>query len=1059
MSATTLRRLLAALFFVSGLSSLILESVWVRMMILVFGSTTFAISTVLTAFMGGLALGSWLAGRRAERLANPRRALAIYGLLELGIGLYSLALPAVMEALPSAHAALWGSLQTTYYLYALLRFLLAATLLLIPTVAMGATLPVLARFYCVADDPTAAGKSVGSLYAINTFGAVLGVFLAGFVLLPTIGMRATNLSACLADLALAGLAYLLWRTAEGGEQTRPDTDDDAPQPVRPASLLSRVTLFSLVLSGAISMVYQIAWTRALSLVIGSSTYAFSLILICFLLGLAGGAAIYAQRHTANPDQASNLSLIHLLVALTAFAGISFIDRFPALLLAILKTTVISPHSLFMIQFLLAGVIIIIPTLFMGMLFPAVIRIYADGGQTSAARTTGDVYAVNTLGSILGSFSGGFLLIPLLGLQVTLNAMVLLGLCLAALFGLFAARRRARFTLLAAAALLAALSLGLGRPWDLKVMSSGVFRISRYADVIQDLGQEPTLAKDTPQQREQDRWRQTARRLVTPALVFDTGYERQVSHRLIEHREGITTTVGITRSVDESLSAEACWVRHALLVNGKVDASLSVLHPRPGRGCIALREGPLPSAGVSISASGDTETQILSGLLPIALHRGEAPPQDALVIGWGSGITLGAALQSPLKRLVAVELELEVVRSTGVFEPHNHIPQRDPRLSLINDDGRNYLSRSPRRYDVIISEPSNPWIAGCGNLFTREFFQLVRSRLKRGGVYLQWLQAYEISPQNVWSILGTLADEFGTIHVFSPVRASSDLLIVAQERPGISLSWEKIQRRMSEGDTSAELERIGILNPGDLLVRLIASTATVQEVSRGAPRNTDDNARIEFATPKDLVNYHAFSPAEITGTLRGKQSALGQILPLTDQDRESLCWAALRAGRLKDARLLPAAKSSPGRSGCHATAALLQEEISAPTAVQVQRLLAGDPRAPEILRALASPEDVVNRLHRTFQPPGDQALPFALLGHSLATQQAQNDLTRRDSLLYLLAASLAVKLRPEDAPRYPPLRRLLARQYWSYAQFRRAVKTLTNAPLELPAAGSSPRSVE
>ncbi len=544
MSPQALRRLLAALFFVSGLSSLILESVWVRMMILVFGSTTFAISTVLTAFMGGLALGSWISGQRADRLSNPRRALLIYGLLELGIGLYSLALPAVMEALPAAHAALWGSVHASYYLYALLRFVLASTLLLIPTVAMGATLPVLARFYCVEDGAAAAGKGVGSLYAINTFGAVLGVFLAGFVLLPTIGMWATNLTACLADLALAALAYGLWRMEEDAPSVQPAAPAALLSPVSPpASRRRRVALFSLVISGAISMVYQIAWTRALSLVIGSSTYAFSLILICFLLGLGGGAAIYAQRHTGNPDQASNLSLIHLLVALTAFVGISFIDQFPALLLAIFKVTEVSSNSLFIIQFLLAGLIIIIPTLFMGMLFPAVIRICAGGGKTSAARTTGDVYAVNTLGSILGSFSGGFVLIPLLGLQATLNTMVLLGLCLAAIFGIFATRTRTRFVLITAAVFMIALTIGLARPWDLKVMSSGVFRISRYAEVIQELGKAHAQEKRSPHDSAEDRWRRAARRQIKPAGIFDTGFERQVSHRLIEHREGVTTTVG------------------------------------------------------------------------------------------------------------------------------------------------------------------------------------------------------------------------------------------------------------------------------------------------------------------------------------------------------------------------------------------------------------------------------------------------------------------------------------------------------------------------------------
>ncbi|MFY9571555.1 MAG: fused MFS/spermidine synthase, partial [Blastocatellia bacterium] len=196
-------------FFASGVSGLVYQVVWVRELVLVFGATTFAVSTVLTAFMGGLALGSYYFGRRSETVARPLR---LYGLIEIGIGLYGLAVPLIFAALPSIYHSFWSSLQLSFFALSIARFVVATLVLIVPTALMGATLPVLSSFY--ARDSRRIGLRVGSLYALNTFGAVLGAAATGFVLIPVLGMKAATIAAATMNILLGAVALTVSRRAE-----------------------------------------------------------------------------------------------------------------------------------------------------------------------------------------------------------------------------------------------------------------------------------------------------------------------------------------------------------------------------------------------------------------------------------------------------------------------------------------------------------------------------------------------------------------------------------------------------------------------------------------------------------------------------------------------------------------------------------------------------------------------------------------------------------------------------------------------------------------------------
>ena len=1046
-------RTVTALFFFSGLSSLVLETVWVRQMVLVFGSTTFAVSTVLTAFMAGLALGSFLAGGLTSRLRKrPGSALAIYAMLELGIGLYALLMPALAARLPQLHQLLWGSMHDSYHAFATVRFLLAAVLLALPTLAMGATLPVLAHYVTGGRQGAGTGKAVGTLYAVNTAGAVAGVFCAGFLLLPSIGLWATNLSACLADLVLAGVALVLYRQVKTLKPTAEDPAGHAAETVHGRlPLLARLTLASVAVSGALAMVNQVAWTRALSLIIGSSTYAFSLILLAFLLGLASGAALYARRQAAGPDQLANLAVIHLLTGVTCAIGpLLLMDRLPVIMLALLQAMTLSPPLVFLLKFTLAGVIILLPTFFMGMVFPAVIQIYASASTRGTGSVTGTVYAVNTLGAIIGSFAGGFVLIPLVGLRETLTlaaaAIVVLGL----LFGLASPRRRVKIILtVAAVASLAGITLA-ARPWNLELLTAGVFRVSRYAGRNAGIpgsgkGNSAPLSP-APSPREETRyleWLEAARALIPPEAAPDSFVEPPSAYRVVRHAEGVTTTVSMTRSVDFSLSSRACWVRSSLLVNGKPDASLSVLHARPEQGCHTLIKTAQPSTpALRLSPQGDTETQVLSGLLPYLLHPGEAPPQSALIIGWGSGVTVGATLATPMTRVTAAELEREVVDTARLFEPHNRTPQNDPRLTLLEADGRNLLASGEQRYDIIISEPSNPWISGCGNLFTQEFFKLVRSRLNKNGVFLQWVQAYEISPENVWSILSTIRGEFPVVHLFSPSRASADMLILA--RPGgdggeTTIPWGRVAARMKSARLKEVLSPLGIHGPADLAVRLLASPAGVKKVSQGAPVNTDDNARVEFAAPKDLINYKQFRARRITRELEATTpdplpALLGQI---PQEGRVAYCKAALRAGRLHRVPP-PTGPEDPALTRCRQLGADMGRPLPPLDRARIAQLISGSSTAKQVHETLAGPTTrASDRVASLISPTGPAELQFAgfvTLGHLSALSGEHFD-----ALAFLLAAWQLE--RPPVKSRYPLLSRVLGHQLSQCGLYQEALQIL------------------
>jgi spermidine synthase len=791
-----MRAVILACFFLSGASGLILEMLWTRMLTLVFGSTTLAVSTVLTAFMGGLGLGSYLAGKFADRLKTPVRA---YAAVEASIGLYALLVPVIVSFYPALNRGLWAVFGDRYALLSVLRFVASAGLLIVPTTLMGATLPILARHFVQHPwELRRVGVRIGTLYAVNLFGAVAGSFFAGFVFLPQFGLRWTNVTAAAFNLTLAAAVLLARRlvpvapatpTMEALLDAAAAEGRIEAQSLPPEAVVDersrRVALGAFIVSGATAMTLQVMWTRALAVLIGSSIFSFTIILVAFLIGLGLGSAIFGRlsQRTAHPVRW--LAALHLGIA--AAVGVSYLstDRLPYVFTWLLKSTSFGTDTILTCQFVLACVTVLPATILMGGVFPLTVRIAAPRLET-VGRDIGNAYALNTIGAIIGSFLSGFVVLPKLGLQRGIYTSVLGGLLVAAALaavapGLSRARRLAG---VGAAFALAVLGLALPR-WNLVSFSSGFFRVSIAREYIS-------------RQIHKKAWQD-------PKLVF--------------YEDGTATTV----TVDQ-------WGKmFSLKNNGKVDAS----------------------------NDSDMATQIVVGLLPLLFYEQPAPPKVALV-GFGSGVTAGAITQYPIGSLEVVELEPAIYRASHFFDSDNHRPLENKQVTARVGDGRNFLTQRRDKFDVIVSQPSNPWLTGVSNLFTREYFRDVKTRLAPHGLFCQWAQLYEMSPWNIKTIYRTLRAEFPYVYVFAAEDLSSDTILIASEEP-LKLDLATFTRAFADPKTRAEARRGGFSSPHDVMAYLLLGPEELESFTAGSPINTDDNALIEFTAPRDLLGYAKFDP--------------------------------------------------------------------------------------------------------------------------------------------------------------------------------------------------------
>ena len=409
MDPRWVQRITLSLFFATGACGLVYQVVWVRQLSLSFGISTYAISAVLAAFMSGLCMGAWILGRRADRFRNPLR---VYALIEIAIATYALGLYFVLSAgLPHAYRIGHHLLSGTPLVWHVTRYGLAFLLLVVPTTLMGGTLPVLGRFFIDRAEHT--GARVGQLYGVNTLGAVVGTLFAGFWSLKHLGVFRTTLSAALFNLIVGLIALLLSaRVSAANDRVRPHEDSPLPSAV-PVDL--RLVHLMLFLAGFAAMAYEVLWNRTLLPYIGNSVYAFSLIVVMFLLGIGLGSLLFA-RLSPRWTRPSILGALQLFLGAYVWATILLAGQMPRLLDGIRDAfgtdrwfsaviTVVVTTALFAF----------VPTLIMGITFPMATAVCSSDSQAVGSRI-GRYYTYSTLGNILGALITGFVLVALAGVR-------------------------------------------------------------------------------------------------------------------------------------------------------------------------------------------------------------------------------------------------------------------------------------------------------------------------------------------------------------------------------------------------------------------------------------------------------------------------------------------------------------------------------------------------------------------------------------------------------------------------------------------------------------------
>lgn len=804
-------RLPLAFFLLSGACGLVYEVVWTRLFSLSLGAASYSVATVLAAYMGGLALGSWLATRVKPRVAP----LALYGMLELGVAVWAVLLPTFLAWTEPILRWAYRDGNASFGSFIAVRLVFSAVLLIVPTTCMGATLPILCRHFL--RDSERIGRGVGMLYALNALGAVAGAAGSGFWLLPTFGQnRATWMAAGVNALVGVGA---LWVSRGRRVEEEPIAEPDP----RPAGALRR-PLILVFASGFAAMVYQVAWTRSFSLSIGSSTYAFCLIVTAFIAGISLGSAVVSRFADHARDLTRILAILQLLVAVSALAVVPVHGELPLLIAPVFLDPGSSFAKLHAIQFGVLLALTLAPTFLMGATFPLAVRLYAGPSAGRGPRAAGVVYAWNTIGCIVGSLAGGFLALPSLGLERT----IAVGSAVNAVGALAIGWSRSIFRRVAVAtAAIAVGGLGWMLPrWDPALLESGAYMLG----VVRQAKLTPTETGDLR------------------ALLKAPG-------RALYYREGVSATV----SVRELGRGEL-----VLRINGKNDAS----------------------------TTGDMPNQVLLGHLPMLLCHAARP--DVLHIGLGGGVSLGAITCHDVARVECVEIAPEVWEAAEFFAPYTHAALRNPRVVPITADGRNHLALTTRSYDAIVSQPSNPWISGIGNLFTREFFELCRARLRPRGIAVVWLQSYSLALEDFRRVLATFSAVFPECSLWEAKPGSDYLLVGTLDRMEIDVA--RVEARMARRDVEEDLDRVRLRSIDDLAACYVMGPAEVAAWGRGAGENTDDNAALEWNAPRALCEpTRGWQVAEVNGR---RSSDYGRWKGVGPRDVE-------RLGRAREARSLAA----------------------------------------------------------------------------------------------------------------------------------------------------------
>ena len=754
---------LSSLFFVSGISALIYQVLWLRLLGLVFGVTTYAASTVWASFMAGLALGSMSAGKLADRV---RRPLMWFGACELLIGITALATPGALTLLQQLYVRLYPALPDSLPVMTLVRFVIAFAVLIVPTALMGATLPLVIKSSTFRTSRL--GERMALLYGMNTAGAIVGALTAGLYLIQVYGIHTTFFVAAALNLLVGSSALAIGGkvvAAEPEKGTGVVSDqlekagtfaDQRILEMTPVPFSLNLILAVFALSGFTSLALEVVWFRVLTLFLRPTVYGFALMLSAILAGIAIGS------YLVTPLLDRRGKWIAVLAGLEMGIGVAGVLSFRALTQMSPVTAKVVPYlSRVMEEWLVyptvGSLLAIFPTaLLMGMAFPIGLRLWTGGGRDggrAVAERIGIFYSVNLAGAILGSIVAGFFLLPEIGSR---SSLIALG---AITFG-------------SGLLLLAVSELRVSLRVIAAVVASVVFAAA-------------------------------VRSSADPFAHFVD--QRYHGSRILWQEEGVEATAVVLAARNGDLS---------LTVNGNHQAST-------GRGMVYVHRS--------------------IGHLPMLLHP-EA--RQALVIGLGGGATAGAVALHDGVDVDVVELAGSVLRGAQKLgDDINYGLFHRPNVHLRVDDGRNYMLLTRKKYDVVTADVILPIYAGSGNLYSAEYFQIIRRVLKPGGMVLQWVAGTDAEYK-------TIARTF--LSVFPEATAWKDGTLLIGTLEPLLLRRRDFEWKLQLPGRAQGARDLGATSFDELLAMYKAGPDELRAFVGPGPTLTDDRPLVEYflSLPRD-----------------------------------------------------------------------------------------------------------------------------------------------------------------------------------------------------------------
>ena len=807
-------------FFLSGISGLIYQILWTRMIVKVIGGAPFAVSIILTVFMGGLGLGAYLASKNIDRIRETGKLLRMYGILELIIGVYAGAIPILLKAFLPLYSILYNQLYHHDIIYNLSTFIGVSMILCLPVVCMGATLPILCQFYVTSLSHL--GTHTGRLYGLNTIGAAVGALICGFWLIDLLGVTYTLMLAvginsgvglvCLRvghkiSAIISAPAEKAKVTVKAGSGKAASSKNAAKKAVAATMPVSRdetdaasMQASSVVLIGALvifavsgfcAMAYEVIWTKLLGLIVGPTTYSFTIVLIAFILNLALGSMIFGW--LADRVKAPIWLLINTQVASALF--VLLVSQLFGNSQLFFAKLIFSFKDNFALLNLFKAIILfcfmILPTLCLGATFPLVGKIYTQS-VSMVGKSLGFAYMINTLGAVLGSFLAGFLLIPLMGKEKSLSLVIGLQLLVPLIVaGMIVIKEKAYQWKMGAivVAALAGLLLCIHYPvWDRYGLSQGKYhRFESFKRIMESYGWWDALFRE--------------RTLIDRSNLSKS--------KLVYYGDGIGGFTTVMQAL-EPLGQ----VHYGLINSGKPDAS----------------------------SKQDMPTQTMSAHFPMLMHPN---PRKVMVLGLASGVTPGEVLYYPIDKLDILEISREVVAASDFFRPWNNHVLSHPKANLIIQDGRAHLQLTKEKYDVIISEPSNPWMAGLATLFTQDFFLLAKDRLNRDGIFAQFIHSYQMDWPTFALVGRTFAEVFPNSLLIT-TNFRGDFLLIGFKGQNHLPRLQKANPAMVYARQSKNM----MLQDSRLLYGIVVSEDLSRLFGPGQI-HSDARPRLEYAAPKSL----------------------------------------------------------------------------------------------------------------------------------------------------------------------------------------------------------------